>query len=148
MRTVTYGAACSLDGFIAGPDGSVDWLHYSKDVQKIMATYWKTVDTMLIGRKTWEVGQRMAAEQGVDAGGPVSGITTYLFSRTMRSAPAPDTHLVSSDAGRRISLDLTEARTLDGGCVYSTYRVKQEVAAVSSAEGQQSVRRAPRASRG
>jgi len=26
MRLVTYGAACSLDGFIARPDGAVDWL--------------------------------------------------------------------------------------------------------------------------
>ena len=37
MRTVTYGAACSLDGFIAGPNGEIDWLHFSKDVQQITA---------------------------------------------------------------------------------------------------------------
>ena len=54
MRTVTSGAACSLDGFIAPPDGSMDWLHWSKDVQEIMSTYWATIDTMLMGRKTWE----------------------------------------------------------------------------------------------
>ncbi len=33
MRTVTYGAACSLDGFIADPDGTIDWLHFSDDVR-------------------------------------------------------------------------------------------------------------------
>jgi hypothetical protein len=27
MRTITYGGAVSLDGFLAGPDGSIDWLH-------------------------------------------------------------------------------------------------------------------------
>ena len=27
------------------------------------------------------------------------------------------------DAGRRIPLELTESRTIDGGCVYVTYRV-------------------------
>ena len=35
MRTVTFGAACSLDGFIARADHSVDWLRWSKDVSAI-----------------------------------------------------------------------------------------------------------------
>ena len=55
MRIVTYGAACSLDGFIAPSDGSMDWLHFSRDVQEFMSTYWASIDTMLMGRKTWEV---------------------------------------------------------------------------------------------
>ena len=95
MRTVTYGAACSLDGFIAARDGALDWLHFSRDVQRVVAEYWATVDTVLIGRKSWEA----AAAQGAgDGGGPVAGITTYLFSRTLRDAP-PGVHLVSDDAG-------------------------------------------------
>ena len=44
MRTVTYGAACSLDGFIADATGGVDWLHFSKDVQAHMAAYWPTAE--------------------------------------------------------------------------------------------------------
>ena len=93
MRTVTYGAACSLDGFIAARDGAIDWLHFSKDVQQHVANYWKTIDTMLIGRKTWDDGE---ARGGV--GAMTGGITTYLFSRTMREAP-PGVQLVSGDAG-------------------------------------------------
>ena len=93
MRTVTYGGACSLDGFIAGPDGAMDWLRFSPDVQDVMAAYWATIDTVLMGRKTWEV----AVQSG---GGPATGpsITTYLFSRTLREAP-PGVHLVAGDAG-------------------------------------------------
>lgn len=33
-RKVTYGAACSLDGFIASMDDGVDWLRWSDDVLK------------------------------------------------------------------------------------------------------------------
>jgi dihydrofolate reductase len=94
MRTVTYGAACSLDGFIAPPDGSMDWLHFSRDVQQVMTDYWATIDTMLMGRKTWEVATKM----GGGGGGGMGGITTYVFSRTLKSA-GHGAHLVSEDAG-------------------------------------------------
>jgi len=57
MRTVTFGAACSLDGFIARTNHAVDWLRWSKDVNAITRKLWKTIDTVVMGRKTFEVGQ-------------------------------------------------------------------------------------------
>ena len=94
MRTVTYGAACSLDGFIAPPDGSMDWLHFSKDVQDFIAAYWASIDTMLMGRKTWE------AAGGSSSGGGkgMKGITTYIFSRTLERVGG-GAHLVRDNAG-------------------------------------------------
>ena len=95
MRTVTYGAACSLDGFIAPSDGSMDWLHFSRDVQEYMATYWASIDTMLMGRKTWEVA---VGQGGGGGGGGTKGITTYIFSRTLDRV-GHGAHLVREDAG-------------------------------------------------
>ena len=57
----------------------MDWLHFSRDVQEVMSTYWATIDTMLMGRKTWEVATAM----GGAGGGGMQGITTYVFSRTL-----------------------------------------------------------------
>jgi len=94
MRIVTYGAACSLDGFIAPPDGSMDWLHFSRDVQEFMNTYWASIDTMLMGRKTWEAAMAM----GGAGGGGMGGITTYIFSRTLASV-GQGAELVRDDAG-------------------------------------------------
>ena len=79
MRTVTYGAACSLDGFIAPPDGSMDWLHFSRDAQDAMSTYWASIDTMLMGRKTWEVAMANAGGTGGGDGG-MGGISTYIVA--------------------------------------------------------------------
>jgi dihydrofolate reductase len=93
MRKVTYGAACSLDGYIAGPDGALDWLYFSKDVQQIMSEYWKTIDTILMGRKTWE----QAVKQGT-GGAPSSTIRTFVFSRTLQQAPR-GVELVREHAG-------------------------------------------------
>jgi dihydrofolate reductase len=93
MRTVTYGAACSLDGFITGPDESIDWLRWNDDVQTIMTAYWKTVDTLVMGRKTWE----FAARQG---GGPSRGsMHSYVFSRTLAGIDRSDVTLVNDDPG-------------------------------------------------
>ena len=96
MRIVTYGAACSLDGFIAPTDGSMDWLHFSRDVQEVMGTYWASIDTMLMGRKTWEVA--VGHGGGAGDGGPTGGVTTYVFSRTLGSV-GHGAHLVSEDPG-------------------------------------------------
>ncbi len=173
MRTVTYGAACTLDGFIAGKDGEIDWLHMSKDVNQAMREYWKSIDTILMGRKTWDVALKMGG------GGSSPGMRTFVFSRTLGSIDLPGVELVRNDAvafvrqlkagqgkgicvmgggdfarsllaadlidevgmnvhpvllgagiplftdaGRRVPLELISSRSIAGGCIYSTYRVK------------------------
>ena len=91
MRTVTYGAACSLDGYIARRDHSVDWLRWSRDVSAITGRFWKTIDTVVMGRKTFEV----AAKSG---GGISPGVKSYVFSRTLRTIANPKVKLVRDDA--------------------------------------------------
>src|SRR5215207_1888986 len=43
-----------------------------------MAEYWPTIDTILMGRKTFDVARRSNPGGGGDA-----GIRTYVFSRTL-----------------------------------------------------------------
>lgn len=93
MRIVTYGAACSLDGFIARADGGIDWLQFTADAQQIMAAYWQRIDTILMGRKTYEV----AARSGGGGGG---GIETFVFSRTLTTLPTAGATLVRDDPGQ------------------------------------------------
>ena len=93
MRKVIYGGACSLDGFLAGPGGALDWLHFSKDVQAVMQKTWATADTILFGRKTW------AGAAGGTGGGGAAGVTSYLFSRTLTEVPAGGPVLVREEAG-------------------------------------------------
>ncbi len=52
MRKVTFGVANSLDNYIAREDGAVDWLLWTKDVSAFIAAFWKTIDTVVTGRKT------------------------------------------------------------------------------------------------
>jgi dihydrofolate reductase len=95
MRTVIYGAACSLDGFIAGPNGEIDWLQFSADVRAYMEGFWPRIDTMIMGRKTYEV----SLSQG---GGGMPGIKkAYVFSRTLTSVKK-SFELVTTDAAEFI----------------------------------------------
>jgi dihydrofolate reductase len=103
MRTVTYGAAVSLDGFLAGTDGSIDWLHFSKDVQDVMTKYWRDVDTILMGRKTYDfaVSSGREASTGKERSKDrhrEPAMPTYVFSRTLQSIDDPCVELVNGDA--------------------------------------------------
>jgi dihydrofolate reductase len=74
MRKIVYSAAVSLDGYVARPDGSVDYLAMTKDAQKLMRDFFARFDTILMGRKT-------AKTEG-DEEAPQGPWKTYVFSRT------------------------------------------------------------------
>ena len=92
MRKVTFGGANSLDNFIARKDDSYDWLLWTKEVEQIMKDYWKTIDTIVMGRRTYEVSERMGA------GGGQSGVKTYVFSRTIKKPNTKKLTFVAEDA--------------------------------------------------
>jgi dihydrofolate reductase len=81
MRTVTFGGANSLDNYFARTDDAVDWLQWSDEAAEIMAAYWKTIDTILMGRRTYEVALRHSKGKS-----PYAGMKTYVFSRTLTDA--------------------------------------------------------------
>jgi dihydrofolate reductase len=97
MRKVTYGAAVSLDGYIAGPNNTIDWLHFSSDVTSLMGDYFSRIDTILLGRKSYTAAEAMGG--GGDAPDQFAGIESYVFSRTLKSLSNPKAKLVTEDAG-------------------------------------------------
>lgn len=56
MKNVTLYIAASLDGFIARADGSIDWLPVpdAGGVDYGYGAFLETVDTLVMGRKTYE----------------------------------------------------------------------------------------------
>jgi dihydrofolate reductase len=75
MRKVILGLGISLDGYIARPDGAVDFLFMTKDYS--MGPFFATVDEAIMGRKTYEMGLKMG-------GGslPQSNMAMYVFSHS------------------------------------------------------------------
>jgi dihydrofolate reductase len=106
LRKVTFGGANSLDNYLARPDHAVDWILWGDEVAALIKDYWKTIDTVLMGRKTYEV----AVRSGQEAGYP--GVKTFVFSRTLEKEPGGDVALVRTDAAEFVR-DLKEQEGKD-----------------------------------
>jgi dihydrofolate reductase len=94
MRKVTFGGASSFDNHFARKDHSVDWLMWSDEAASMMTDYWKTIDTILMGRKTYEVGQKMTNGKS----NPYLGIKTYVFSRTLQPGKEKGVEIIRENA--------------------------------------------------
>jgi dihydrofolate reductase len=92
VRKITFGGANSLDNYLARRDHAVDWLLWGDEAAEVMADYWKTIDTVLMGRKTYEV----AVRSGQGSGYP--GVKTYVFSRTLGDTSNGGVTIVREDA--------------------------------------------------
>jgi dihydrofolate reductase len=90
VRLVTFGLANSLDNFIARSDHGTDWLVWDNEVAAISAEYWKTIDTVVMGRKTYEVAVKMGTTS-------YPGAKNYVFSRTLQATPGVDVEIVADD---------------------------------------------------
>ena len=77
-RKIIVHVAISADGYIARPDGDVAWLDRPRPKGNYgYGEFFKTIDTILWGRKTYAKG----IEMGMKGGGLGAGIKNYLFSR-------------------------------------------------------------------
>ena len=89
MRRIRYAVAMSLDGYIAGPKGEADWIIMDPDID--FRTLFKQFDTVLLGRRTFELMVR--AGQGA-----LPGMKTFVFSRTLRQRDYPEVSIVARKA--------------------------------------------------
>ena len=177
MRKVTFGGAPSLDGYFARKNDAVDWLMWSNEAAGIMNAYWKTIDTIVMGRKTYEAALKMKKGRENLYG----GLKSYVFSRTLKPRKHGPLEIVSEDAARfvarlkredgkdicvmgggelarslfdaglideigfnihpvllgsgiplfhelkrQVDLELLECKRFKNGCVYVSYRIKQQ----------------------
>ena len=89
MRSIRYSVAMSLDGFIATPGGGYDWIPQDPAID--FSAFFETIDTILMGRRTFE----LVRSQGPS---PLDAMRRYVFSHTLAPEHDPDVTVVSSDA--------------------------------------------------
>ena len=79
MRKVVLYIGMSLDGYIAGTDGNVDWMsgqEENADTQDTYSEFIKEVDTVIMG---WNTYHQVTTELSPDVW-PYEGMTTYVVT--------------------------------------------------------------------
>jgi dihydrofolate reductase len=95
MRHVKYRVAASLDGYIAGSQGEVDWIVHDPAVD--FAKVYESVDTVLLGRRTYELTRQPGAPPWP------RDWQIYVFSRTLPPEDHPGVTVVTADAAARVA---------------------------------------------
>lgn len=90
MRRLRYQVACSLDGYIAGPNGEIDWIVMDPDID--FAALFAEFDTLLMGRRTFA---------GLEGGG--WGKEVVVASRTLDPDAHPGVTVIAEDLGSRVA---------------------------------------------
>lgn len=97
MRKIILGLGISLDGYIARKNGAVDWL--SMDWDYDWTAFFKTVDAVLMGRKSWDVALEMTPPDKRNVN-PYGAMAAYVFSNTLKTTGVEGVEIVSGDLKR------------------------------------------------
>ena len=79
MRKVILSLAVSLDNYIEGPNGEYDWCFTDQDYG--LSDFFKQIDSIFIGRKSYELTQQM----GENAMPDFPKLKEYIFSTTLQN---------------------------------------------------------------
>jgi dihydrofolate reductase len=106
---VVVNRAMSLDGFIAGPGDAMDWVfdYMSGGVEDQFPEIMAATGAMLIGRRTYEVGKRMAGEPGQEPG--YDGGAQFVLTHEPPDPPDPAVTFLTGDIGPAVATALSAA---------------------------------------
>jgi dihydrofolate reductase len=112
LGNVVVNRSMSLDGFIAGPGHRMDWgggrpladFVAPADVAEIAAA----TGAMLVGRRTWEVGDEMKAADPGSVDYPFSG-PMFLLSHRPLDPPDPSVTILTGDIEAAVGTALAAA---------------------------------------
>ncbi|MET7319743.1 dihydrofolate reductase family protein [Streptomyces sp. NPDC005549] len=117
MRKLTYFVACSIDGFIGGPDGDASFMvpfvdeeffeFLKSEYPETLPTHGrrplgiddlpnKRFDTVVQGRSSYD----LALKEGVTS--PYAHLREYVASRTLTESPDPNVEIISADLVGRV----------------------------------------------
>jgi dihydrofolate reductase len=95
LRKIIVLVATSADGYIARPDGDVEWLNRRRHLDYGMRAFYATIDTILLGRKTYDWAMEYWKKKGKKDGMFDKKVANYVFSRKPPKRAAPGVEFVS-----------------------------------------------------
>lgn len=111
MRKIISFMHISLDGFVAGPNGEMDWIKVDEEIFDYGAMRITKGDTALYGRTTYQMmesywptagDQPGASKHDVEHSKWYNKIHKIVLSKTMKDANLPDTTIINDNLSERI----------------------------------------------
>lgn len=103
MRTFKLQVQTTVDGYMAGPNGAMDWLTspWSDDLMAHVDALTRPVDTIVLGRKlaegfipTWAAGPAGEPQEGIDK---MNNTAKVVISKSLTESPWPNTVVAGGD---------------------------------------------------
>lgn len=118
MRKLKLQVQMSIDGFMAGPNGEMDWMNHewSQDLKDFVIELTKPVDTILLGRKLAE-GFIPYWTESFNSSNPAEGSEIFVktpkivFTKTLTQSKWDNTILTKGD----LNSEVKKLKNLAGG---------------------------------
>jgi len=112
MRKVVQFMHVSLDGFVAGPNGEMNWILIDQIMFDFVAERTNQSDAALYGRKTWEMMDGYwptagdapdASKHDIEHSQWYNNVDKFVLSKTITSDPSKKVHVVGRDLVKEIN---------------------------------------------
>ena len=112
MRKIISFMHLSLDGFVAGLNGEMDWIHVDEEVFDYVGKRISEGDTALYGRVTYQMMESYwptagdhptASKHDIEHSKWYNKIHKVVLSETMKDADLPNTTIISGNLPDRIN---------------------------------------------
>src|SRR5438067_7478247 len=104
MKRLVLFMHTTLDGFVAGPNGEMDWIHVDEEIFDYAGKETANADTALYGRVTYEMMQAYwptaadqpnASKHDIEHSTWYNSVTKVVLSKTMQDSSIKNTVIIS-----------------------------------------------------
>jgi dihydrofolate reductase len=119
MRKLKLQMQLSIDGYVAGPNGEMDWMEWGwgDDIKQYVYDFTNPVDTILIGRKLaegfilhWE-GLMKNPETADEFSKKMANTHKVVCTKTLQTSPWENTDLATGD----LAAEVKKLKAMEGG---------------------------------
>jgi len=112
MRKIILSMHVSLDGFVAGPNGEMDWIKLDDEMFDLVGGFTGEADTALYGRVTWEMmdgywptaaDKPNASKHDIEHSQWYNKVDKLVLSKTMRTKKVDKVKFISDNVFSEIN---------------------------------------------
>jgi len=112
MRRIILSMHVSLDGFVAGPNGEMEWIKLDDEMFELVGGFTNEADTALYGRVTWEMmdgywptaaDKPNASKHDIEHSQWYNSVDKLVLSKTMRGKKVDKVKFISDNVFSEIN---------------------------------------------